>query len=331
MTFEQLEKQLDAGIANVYLIIGPSDYLVRRYVKVIKDAALKGGFSDLNLSSFRAGRDDLASLPKIARTYPMMAKRRVIVLAESDRIPDEFTDVLGELAKEKIDTSCLIVHGEKFDKRSAFAKVAKDAGTLVEIDKLNNAQVASWAVQIAKEKGKKLSEEAVAFLSQQWGSDLQAMDQEIEKAALYAGAQSDRIDASDIRAVMVAPKVERIFDLTDAIGEKNPAKAIYFLDGMLEAGNKPLQVHGALYNHVKKLFRARGFCDSGMSRQDALQAIGGHPFSAGKAYDQARRLSIGGLKNAMLTLSKTDFDLKNSRVDHRIILEKMILDLCGSS
>jgi len=297
----------------------------------------------LNLDVFHAGEDDLAPIPKTARTFPMMAKRRVIVLGNCELIgedkarnkalavPAGFQDTLAELAKEKIDTCCIILYGRKYDRRNAFARAAKENEALIELGRPTPQQAASWARIMAEERKKKLSAEAIGFLTQQFGADLRAIDCEIEKAALYVGTESDRIEAADIRAVMTAPKTENIFSLMDAVGEKNRAKAFYFLDGMLETGNKPLTLLSSMTGHVRKLLRAKVLLEKGMAQGEVIQTIGGNPYAAEKAIDQSKNHTTAGLKRAMLVLSETDFELKNGRVSDRIILEKMILDLCRSS
>jgi DNA polymerase III subunit delta len=336
MTPDQVRKQLAGKISPAYVVAGISTFEIERYVKMIRDAALSGGFADLNFDAFDAGDDkfEFSKVSKIARTFPMMARMRVILIRRAEELDAESLAGLNGLARENIETCCLIAQGEKFDKRTAFAKLAKDNDALWELGKPKADQVRAWTKIMAEERSRTLSPEAAEFLADQWGGDLAAIEKEIEKAALYADPDSATIEASDISAVMVAPKVDSVFDLTDAVGEKNRPKALYFLNGMLDAldpKKAPLQVNALLTNHVRKILRAREMLDSGMDRETALRTLGGHPFAAGKVLDQARKYTSAELRRGMLVLSRTDFELKNGRLNDRIILERAILNLCGSS
>ncbi len=328
MTPEELKKALAKGISPVYLVLGTSSFLVENSVKIIKKAALGGGIADFNLNSFRAGQDDLGPVRSIARTLPMMAKRRVLVIAQAEELSEEERGFLNDLAKEEIDTTCLIVHGRSFDKRIALAKAAKKNGGLVEFEKLTAPRLGAWAKRMAHERGKKLADGVINIFIQHLGDDLDRYEKEIEKAALYVGGDEETIDADALLAVMVMVKQERVFDLMDAVGLKKRARALFFLDGMLESGNHPIRVHATIYRHMKKLLMAKALAFGGMDRDAVVRKLGGHPFPMGKVVDQARNYSPAELRRAMAYLSKADFELKDGRASDKIVLEKMILDLC---
>ncbi len=329
MTLEELEKQLTKAIAPIYVVVGPSAYIRVRANHLIVTAALGGGNADFNMDRFQGGQDSLANLSRIARTYPMMAARRVILIRAAHNLKTEDLQMLGALAQERLDTCTIVVEGEKLDKRSALAKVAKADGSLVEFDKLKPNQIAAWASRMARERGKKLADDAASFLAAQLGDDLHRIESEVEKSALFAEAKAT-IDLADVQAVMVALKTESVFDLTDAIGEKNRAKAFFFLDGMLETGQHPIRVHSAIAGHVRKLLLVKELHEKQMSADDIARELGAHPYVVQKMQAQARHYRRDDLLRALVNLSRTDFDLKNSRANDRIILERMILDLCGN-
>ncbi|MCB9475547.1 MAG: DNA polymerase III subunit delta [Deltaproteobacteria bacterium] len=328
MTLKELEKALKSGIATVYVVIGKS-YLVRQAVSRIVPAALEGGIADFNHDRYRAGQDDLHPASAQARTMPMMARRRVIEVAECESLKPDELDRLGEVAAKGIDTSCLVIHGEKIDQRSRLAKEAKKQGTLLDFAKLTEGQITAWIEKTAADRGKSIAPDAVRALTQAWGESLEKMEAEIEKATLYVGEEKDRIELDDLLEVMVAVKAERIFDLTDAVGARQRAKALYFLAGMLENGNHPIRVHSSLTTHLKKLLRANAMRDAGLSHDDVIRGVGGHPYAAKKAVEQARRYRTEELRRAVELCSKVDFELKNGRVNDRMLLEELVLELCA--
>ncbi|MBZ0274316.1 DNA polymerase III subunit delta [bacterium] len=335
MTLDELEKRLAKSVPRVAVVLG-DPYRVGLAVSRIKEAALEPAFASLNLDTFRAGEDDLSGIPALMRTYPMMARRRVVAIANAEglvkaRGGKALVDALGEIAKkEAIDTCCLIVHGESLDKRTLLAKAAKSEDMLIEFSRIFERDVAGWAKTIAKKYRVKLAADAADGLVQRVGTDLARLDREIEKASLFAG-EGATLSAADIAAVSAGASPESIFNLTDALGERHREKALVSLWGVLEAGEEPIGVGARLYRHLRTIAEAREMLDARTPAAQIESELGVHPFVAKKVVNQARAWASAELRRAMHRLTETDFALKDGRPRGGLILEKLVLDLCRPS
>lgn len=331
---EELKKRLEKGVVPVYLVLAPYPRLVDEAVSLISDAVLAGGSADFNRRTFLVGADDLSPLLRIAGTLPMMTQRRCIIVRHCENLSakkhaDDLERV-NKVAKEEISTCTLIVAGSSFNKRNTVARRAKAMGGLVELGKMNAMQLQGWIKRLAAEREKDITSDAAEFLQQEFGQDLARMESEIEKASLFVGPGRRTIKTDDIREVMVSAKFENIFALMDAVGTKAREKALFFLHAILDGGRAPIPLHASIYSHMEKLFRAAALAATGMDVGQVTKALGGSPYYAGKIVSQSRRFSRMELRRALITLSKTDFDLKNSRTSDRAVLERMILDLLRS-
>jgi DNA polymerase-3 subunit delta len=119
-----------------------------------------------------------------------------------------------------------------------------------------------------------LADDAAEYLVQRAGHNIAALLNELEKCALRA--QSVETGAPVTRAVideMVkrAPQ-ETIFDLTDALGERQAPRALGLLRELVGGGEAPELVLAMLVRHLRQLLQARSFLDARLPLDGSLAA-----------------------------------------------------------
>ncbi len=94
-----------------------------------------------------------------------------------------------------------------------------------------------WLRDRAKADGKRLDPEAAELLLLAHGADLGALAAELEKLSLYVG-DGQAIDAAAVRAFMTGSVEFDIFGLTNAVEERDPAKALGFARKITVLGSR---------------------------------------------------------------------------------------------
>ena len=61
------------------------------------------------------------------------------------------------------------------------------------------------------------------------------------------------ITIADVESVLQRTKKDPIYEFTNALADRKPDPALFFLDSLLSSGIHPLQVFTALINQVRKL------------------------------------------------------------------------------
>jgi DNA polymerase-3 subunit delta len=105
----------------------------------------------------------------------------------------------------------------------------------------------------------KMPEDARHALLERTGADTQALATEIEKLSIYAGGEAVTFD--DVVAVAVASKETIIWELTDAIGERNVAGALGVLRQLLFQGESPMAIIAVIERYFRQLAVARDVLD----------------------------------------------------------------------
>jgi DNA polymerase-3 subunit delta len=109
--------------------------------------------------------------------------------------------------------------------------------------------------------GKRLQAGAFGTLCRLTGFDLRTFVQNAEKLIDFTGERAD-ITAEDVNTLLRRTKSDPIFELTNAVADRNLKQALFFLHSLLDGRLYPLQILAALANQIRKLLIAKAFTQS---------------------------------------------------------------------
>lgn len=165
----------------------------------------------------------------------------------------------------------LIITADLVDKRRGLFKAIKNHGMVIDCavpkgdrraDKMAQEDVLLQKMsEILKPSDKKMDKGAYLALVDMTGFDLRTFCGNLEKLINYVG-QRDTITVADVESVLKRTKKDPIFDLTNAIADRQLEKALFFLDSILSAEFHPLQILAAITNQIRKLLLAKDFAKS---------------------------------------------------------------------
>lgn len=113
------------------------------------------------------------------------------------------------------------------------SNVLKKGKYAYEFEPLDKIKLATWIKKRIEEKRKKIKPEAVNFLIDLTGGDMWKLNGEIGKLVNYSEGD---ITIEDVREVVSEQFSESIFELTDAIANKNKKLFVALLDKHLRGG-----------------------------------------------------------------------------------------------
>jgi DNA polymerase-3 subunit delta len=330
MDIEAFEKSLKEGVGPIYCFVGNQTFLMDLVVESIREIVAAGAFADMNVNVYHG--DERGAGEKALQTmgqFPMMAKQRLVILREAEKIKGKALDQIADYLLKPNDFCCLVLCYEKLKKSTKTWKRSNKNGVAIAFDKIFPRQMPYWVKRMAKASGKKISGGGVDYLVQAVGADLSKANSEIEKASLYS--DTDSISKNDLEAVLASVKDESIFEMTDAIGQKDRLAALYLIKKMLDAGEQPLRILWQVSSHMKRLMLVRSHLISRTPANEIGRAMGVMDFIRDKLIRQAKVFSRRELRLSLVLLTKTDLELKSGRVSGRAVLEKLVLDLCAST
>ena len=177
-------------------------------------------------------------------------------------------------------------------------KVSNENGTIIDCNVPKGDRRADKTAQDAVLKqtledmlaaaGKTLSPRLFDKLVQLTGFDIRLFAQNVRKLIDFIGERRE-ITLKDIDALVRRTKSDPIYELTNAVADRNTGKALFYLQSLINHDFHPLQLLAAIANQIRKLLVAKDFFESqygrvwqnGMSYQLFQQQV----LSAVVAYD----------------------------------------------
>jgi DNA polymerase III subunit delta len=324
----------------VYLFYGPEDYLIEEEVRKLIDQVLHPKERDLNLQVFNGAEDRSGQIVQAAQTIPMFSRARCILVRNADELSEDDTEPIAQYLANPSPHTCLIFWARKLGPwRRLKARVEK-VGKAVEFSRLKGRALVSWIHGRMVQKGKTLSEEGAEHLVQIVGDELQVLENALEQISLSVGAKTS-VELRDVEAVVSEVKVNTVFDLTEAIGERNVEKALAVLIQALESKAVPFKkdedasklgdpvplLLTMIARQYRLIWRAKKLAaDRGV--EETARVLRVSPWMVRKMLDQGKHFPDPALREGLLRCHRTDLAVKKSRGPKNLLMEKLVIDLC---
>jgi len=205
---------------------------------------------------------------------------------------------------------------------------------ILELARVEEGEGMRWVVEHAAREDVKIDADAARELVDSLGSDMMLVSNELEKLILFVG-EKKRITIGDVETMVLAAKQRSLYELTDAISAKDRVRALLVLDAMMATEEGEEAAIGHIYM-LARTFRQmlvileKSVRDSRAIWQALWQGFRLPPFAAEDVIRQARRYkSRRELTRALRLLARADLALRSNPVGKRLVLEKLVIDLCA--
>jgi DNA polymerase-3 subunit delta len=297
-----LTKQIAAGETGpLYVLLGDDDSeksaVAAEFAEMV-DEGLRA-FSVDRLFGAEIKADDLVDA---AATLPMMAPRRVVIVFDAERLliprregkaADAEQERLEAFVKKPLPHATIVFVCGALDQRRRLVKLLLKEAQVVDCGTITDvADAERWVKARAERAQAPLDASAVRTLVERAGVDIVRLRGGLERVALYAMGQS-KITAEDVRQVVAATAEASNFGIANAIERNDAAEALRELAMALDGGAQPFFLMGQLRWAAEKMPRAR-------------------------------------LKDAIDAVFRTDEAIKSSGGDPKMLLERLVVELCAS-
>jgi|GEM_PF-5771141 len=293
---------------------------------------------------------------------------------EKPASPDDDAAFIGAMLARGIpEGNTLILTADKPDRRSALYKTIKKTGGILDYaedespwKKGRNPLLEQEIRKTLKKAGKEISEEVLTLLEEKVGRDAGKFLGELEKLIAFTGDRA-RIEAEDIGNLVSYSRVEKIFDISEALGKRDMAGTIKLMNRFFETESRvgaPLQLLGHIYNQVRGWLQARYIMDRagvtmppGMQDFRSIKAVvaplmgqatevaplplpdrdgetflsdfyTGNPNRYIFLFRKAANYRTEELEEAVALLEKADLRIKSSGMRPGLILEQTLISIC---
>ncbi|MEH0020073.1 MAG: DNA polymerase III subunit delta [Desulfobacter sp.] len=303
-----LDSLTGQGAPQVFLICGES-FLVRQAFDTLTTALLRGLPMEFALESLDGKTTPVGDIIEQVTTFSFIQSRKVIAVKDAPLFkakagPSEIAyskrdmELLAGLVEKGIpENHVLVMTSTAPDKRKKVYKLLQEKGAVIDCTVAQGARKADLdeqrtvlrdlARQMLSGTNKQMDQAGFNALLEQTGFNPELFAGNIEKLLAYTGTRPG-ITASDVMAVVHRDKKDPIFSLTNAIMERDAAKAMPLLSSLFSEGFHPLQILKSLENQVRKLLAIKCFV-TGIYRD-----------GGGNGMPPLKTMHFNGFKQAMM-------------------------------
>ena len=254
------------AVAQICAVLGSDESEVKRAARELAIAMTPASGGDFGCDVIDGVADNAdAAAERIHQTiealltFPFFGGEKLVWLKSASFLADDptgrsqtVTDALEKLAETLNgglpESTRFLLSAVGVDKRRTFYKTLGKLGKVEVFDKVD-AGKSGWeeaAAEIvdrsARERGLRLSADALELFTLFTGGERRVIENEIEKIDLYLGPSRREASADDVRLLVPLSRAGIVFELGNALAERNLHRALALLDQLLFQGETAIGI-----------------------------------------------------------------------------------------
>jgi DNA polymerase-3 subunit delta len=337
-------------IAPAYLFLGTEAYGRDRCRQALVNAMLAPEDREAGLAQYDLRESALADVVEDARSLSLFAPKRVILVSNAEmalpkqKAGDEDEEdsetpasggaqSLDDYLKDPTPDVVLLLEAVRFDfegeEKRRLERIRKFYACIAEVVELRRYAIDEARLEaqdLAKRAGLSIDRTALDLLVEALGADMARIAVEIEKLQLYGKPIGD----DEIATLVPEARVTTIFALVNALGRRDRRRSLQILDTLTRDGE---------YLPLALSFLSTQFRMALVSNESGLRSAGqiqGHftrlgiPVWGSRAeqiYQTVGKFSKEQLELGLKLIFDADREMRSTRPDDRIVMEKFIFAL----
>ena len=339
----------------LYIMDGEDEFSQTEAIGRLRSKLGDPSTSDLNTAVLNGAKSSIEDIIHHCDTVPFLSERRLVIVermlsrsgsksrsrtgGKGGKAPTDADDqpldrLLGYLPRLPDFTDLVFVEHERVASKNAvvaYARKHKQQSEVQRFDPPRGDQLVQWIVDRGRKKGTRVEARAAHELSIHVGGNLRLLDGEVEKLAVYVGA-GQSISHQDVRRLVTASKKARIFDLVDAMGNRQSDRAVNLLHKLEDDGSNPLYLLSMIVRQFRLISMYQQLARSGQPAGEIQQALGiRHSFILDKLARQSRNFTPAQLHRTHHRLLATDQLIKTGGMEPTLALDLLVVELTGRS
>lgn len=325
MDMQRINNDIKQGtFQQIYLLYGEERYLCKQYTDRLRNAMCSEG-NQMN-THFYEGKDvPVGEIIDLAETLPFLADRRAIFISGSGLFKSGGEKMAEYLASPN-ETTYFVFTESEIDKRSKLYKTVQSHGYVTEFAVQDENTLKRWIAGILAKENKKISERTVQLFLTKTGTDMENIRMELEKLICYC-MERDVITDEDVEAICTTRVSNHIFDMINAIADKNQKKALELYYDLLALKEPPMRILFLIARQCNMLLQVKEMGARGFDNKVIGSRLGIPPFVAGKYAAQAKRFKSSVLKAAVTQCVDAEEAIKSGRMNDVMSVEVLILSV----
>ncbi len=319
-----------------YYFWGDDDFALQNAVQALRQRTLNSAWASFNYDVILP---EVANGPaqalNQAMTPPFGQGQRLIWLQNTtlgQRCPEavlaEFERTLPQIPAT---TVLLLTSAAKPDGRAKFTKLFKTWGEIHEfatIPPWKTDQLRQQVGTVAQQRGLALESATLDLLVEAVGNDTRQLHLELEKLALYWGANPQPIPPA-VAAELVTVSTQTSLKLAQALKQGDTPAALGLINDLLDRNEPSLRIVATLVSQFRLWLWLKALVQAGVHNDGEVAAAAevANPKRIYFLKQEVKSLSLAQLQQTLPLLLELESDLKRGQ-DERATLHTKVIELC---
>ncbi len=313
----------------IFFFYGEDSFRAQQKIKNIRDKfKAKVGGDGYNIDYLDGNLLTIADFFKSVKSCGFLVTKKLIIIRnifdnkKLKNIQDEIIKFLKTQKDDPEENYLIFWQTGKTDARSKLYKALKKFKFTEEFNVLSTPKLISWLKKEVANHKKSITEEALNLLLICVGNNLWQLHQEINKLVNFCKKE---IKVEDVKKLVHAKTDNNIFNLVDAIGNKNKKLALNLIEKQLDNGVAIQYIITMIVRQFRLILKIKSFSENKITQDWAIaQTLKLPNFVAKKILIQSNLFTLIELKKIYQQLLLIDEKIKIYTGKEKILLLKMI-------
>lgn len=311
----------------IKVICGTEPYLIQKKVDEIIHNCNKEDIATYDASTKDFDIIDVineCNMPNLFSSSKIVLVKDPYFLTSKSTLKDPEAKALIAYAKD-VNVGCeLVFYGcLEIDKRKKLNKDLQKLAQYIILDKLSYQEFMNHVKMSVKKSKLDITSDALALLVDILPNDLGNFYQELDKLCLY----HEKIDKEVISKMVNLPLDDDVFNLTNAIIEKNISKAFRKWNDLQKLKQEPIGIALIIANQFRFMYQIRYLMDKGWQEQEIAQYLKAHPYRVALTCRNVQGIKRERLLAILAKLASLDQGFKSGKIDRNIGLDKLMIEI----
>ncbi|MBO6524102.1 MAG: DNA polymerase III subunit delta [Balneolaceae bacterium] len=341
--FHQVKKEVSSGdLKPIYYLYGDEEFYLDQLLEQFSNL-LPPHEKDFNFDLLYGQDVSPAQVLGIARSFPMMAERRVLIVrnflqtGKGAAGEGEMNDFISYF--ENPNPSCLVAlfdTGKPAGNTKIGKAIAKNSNVgFHQFESMPDYLIPEWVISWVESHHKKnINPAAAQLLGQFVGNNLQLLSTEIDKVCTFVDT-SETVSEADVKKIIGSYREYTAIELKEAVIKRDLDKAMYISEQMLQHSKTDtgeiIRLVGFFYSVFVNIWQIRRLADRGNAKQQVQAELGiNNSWYFNKLWDDASNFRYSDMPRVFEALLDADKSIKGfSTLDSTSILFLLVKRMIG--
>ncbi|MFD1335414.1 DNA polymerase III subunit delta [Oceanobacillus iheyensis] len=334
MSITNIVNDIKKSVQPVYLAFGTESYFLEELKQALIKQVLNGDTS--NLSLYDLNEMPIQEVLTDAETFPFFEEKKLIIATNASFLkarPDKLsfehnTSYLEDYVQNPPDYTVLLIIApyEKLDERKKITKQLKNNSQLVDCQEIKEQDARKWLESIISKNNITMDAKAKDMLEAEVATNIQLLQSEIEKMALYVG-EGGHVSEEDAQRLISHTPTSTSLAMVDAVMHGEIQRAMRIYKDLEKMNEDPIAMIGLLSYQFRMILRVKLMKQKGYTQFQMQKQIGAHPYVIKIAMSREKKISQDKLEQIIQRLAETDSVMKQGKMEKSLAFELLLMEL----